>query len=305
MAPPTRIDLSVVIVTYQSRDVLAAALDAVYGSQTQYKFEVFIVDNASTDGTADMVRTKYLSQPGLAAKTVLLENTANLGFGKGNNLGLRAAKGDYLLLLNPDTKVAPDNFEVMLNFMKQHPEVGIATSKLIRANGELDWACRRSEASPWASFTRLFGLQALFPKSKLFGSYNLKYKSVDEATEIGCCTGAYMLMSREAYTRVGGFDEDFFMYCEDNDLCFRMRQAGFKIWYYPATYSYHFKGQSSKQVPQAMVRAFHEAMWLYYKKHYLKKYGKLVGVMVHLAIKERMYRKLMGNYFRREKYVSK
>jgi hypothetical protein len=299
------IDLSVVIVPYKCEGPLDVTLEAVYASATRFAYEVIIVDNASYDGTVEMVKRKYLSNPDIAAKTKLIENSTNLGFGRGNNIGMKETAGDYILLLNPDTKVAPDNFEVMLEFLKSRPDVGMATSKLIRENGELDWACRRSEATPWVSLTRLIGLQDLFPKSKWFAQYNLKYKPVDEETEIGCCTGAYMMMSRAVFEKTGGFDEDFFMYGEDNDLCFRTRRAGFKIWYYPKTFSYHFKGQSSKKVSGPMLRAFHEGMWVYYKKHYLKKYGKLVGSAVHLAIKARMYAKLIANNFRKEKYVSK
>lgn len=305
MADPKHIDLSIVIVPYKCKDPLDVTLQAVYASKTSYNYEVIIVDNVSEDGTAEMVQEKYLSNPEIAAKTNFFVNVANEGFGRGNNRGIEKATGDYILLLNPDTKVAEDNFQVMVDFMKSHPEVGMSTCKLLRANGQLDWACRRSEASPWISFTRLSGLQKLFPNTKLFGSYNLMYKSIDEETEVGCCTGAYMMISRACMDKVKGFDPDFFMYGEDNDLCRRTREAGYKIWYYPKTMSYHFKGESSKKAPVRMLKAFHDAMWLYYKKYYYKKYGAILSSFVFLAIRVRLYLKLIGNHFREEKYVSK
>lgn len=296
-------DLSIIIVPYKCKDQLDITLAAVYASKTSYTYEVFIIDNDSRDGTVEMVRQKYLSRPELAAKTTLLENT-NEGFGRANNRGLKLAKGDYILLLNPDTKVAPENFQVMLDFVKTRPDVGIATCKLIKANGELDWACRRSEPNPAVSFYRLFGLQKLFPKSERFGAYNLTNKPIDQETEVDACTGAYMLIPREAYEKVGGFDEAFFMYGEDLDLCFRVRAAGYKVWYYPKTMSYHYKGQSSKKASVRSLRAFHHAMWIYYQKHYYHKYAKLISLAVFLAIKERMWRKLLINHFKKDKTIS-
>lgn len=300
-----RIDFSIIIVSYNCREQLKVTLEAVYASKTSYNYEVIIVDNVSIDGTETMVRNDFLSKPEIASKTIFLPNQINEGFGKGNNRGMRLAKGDYLLLLNPDTRVEDTNFQIMMDFMKLHPEIGMSTCKLVRASGQLDWACRRSEATPWVSLTRIIGLQKLFPNSKLFGAYNLMYKSVDEETEIGCCSGAYMFISRECYDKVGGFDENFFMYCEDNDLCRRTRDAGYKIWYYPKTYSYHYKGESTKKAPAKMLKAFHDAMWLYYKKYYFKKYGRILAGVVYLAIQARLILKLIANYFRKEKYVSK
>ncbi len=294
--------LSIVIVPYNCKDQIDVTLDAVYHSQTTYSYEVILVDNDSRDGTREMIREKYLSNPEIAAKTTLIENT-NEGFGKGNNRGLAVAKGDYILLLNPDTKLAPDNLQVMIEYMKAHPNIGMATSKLIKADGELDWACRRSEPDPKVSFFRLSGLQYLFPKK--FGTYNVMSKNIDEPAEVDAISGAYMMMTRECHRRVQGFDEDFFMYGEDLDLCYRVRKAGYKIMYYPATYCYHFKGQSSKKVSTFSLFHFHNAMWIYYKKHYQHKYNVFLGAFIYLAIWGRYYWKVFRNVFRKQKFVSK
>ncbi len=297
-------DLSIIIVPYKCRDKMDTTLAAVYKSQTQYNYEVIIIDNDSQDGTVEMIREKYLSNPDIAAKTTLIEND-NVGFGKANNQGMAMAKGDYLLLLNPDTEVDPDNFEVMMNFMKTRPDVGIASCKLTKPEGGIDLASRRSEPDPKTAFYRLSGLQYLFPKK--FGSYNVLDKSVDEETELDSCVGAYMFMSRKAYELTHGFDEDFFMYGEDLDLCKRVRDAGLKIWYYPKTSCVHYKGQSSKRASQRSLFAFHDAMWVYYKKHYYQKYSILLSGLVYLGVWGRYYWKSLRNAMRPtgKKFVSK
>ncbi len=296
-------DLSIIIVPYKSKDVLDVALSAVYGSRVNFSYEVILIDNGSEsdDGTAEMIRQKYLSDPDKAQKTTYFPNP-NEGFPIGNNRGMSMAKGEYMLLLNPDTKLEPDNLQIMMDFMKSRPDVGIATAKLIKGNGELDWACRRSEPNPWRSFARLFGLQKLFPK--IFGGYNVMSKDIDEETEIDACVGAYMFFHRRIFDLTKGFDEDFFMYGEDLDLCKRVREAGFKIWYYPKTTCYHYKGQSSKKSSKRSLQAFHDAMWIYYRKHYAKKYGVLFSALVYVGVKLQYGYKITRNAFRKEKIVS-
>ena len=297
-------DVSIIIVAFRDKDKLRTTLKAVYASATHYQYEVIVIDNDSADGTSDMVRQEFLSQPEIAAKTVFYENT-NEGFGKGNNRGIKMAKGEYVLLLNPDTKVEPDTLQIMMGFVKSHPEVGIATSKLVKANGELDWACRRSFPDPAVAFYRLSGLSKIFKKSKKFAAYNLTHKSVDEETEIDSCCGAFMLISPQCLQTIRGFDEDFYMYGEDIDMCYRAQQAGFKIWYYPKATTIHYKGQSSRKAPKLALYAFHDAMWIFYKKHLYRKYNKVFSALVYVGIWGRYYQKLLFNAFRREKFVSR
>jgi GT2 family glycosyltransferase len=290
-------DLSIIIVPHKNREVLQAALTAVYNSQTSYSYEVIVVDNDSRDGTVEMVEQDY-------PQATLIKNT-NEGFGKGNNRGIKVAQGEYVLLLNPDTKIAPNTLQVMLGFMKARPDIGIATCKLVKANGELDWACRRSFPDPAVAFYRLSGLSKIFKRSKRFAAYNLTNKNVDEETEIDALAGAFALISRACLEAVKGFDEDFYMYGEDIDLCYRAQKAGFKIWYYPKTTTIHYKGQSSRKAPQRALYAFHDAMWIFYKKHLYQKYNRLFSALVYLGIWGRYYQKLLFNAFRREKFVSR
>jgi GT2 family glycosyltransferase len=193
----------------------------------------------------------------------------------------------------------------MHDFMESRPEVGIATCKLVKGNGELDWACRRSFPDPWVSFFRLSGLSKLFPNNKTLAAYNLTYKSIDEETEIDSCVGAFMFISPACLKAVKGFDTDYYMYGEDLDMCYRAKQAGFKVWYYPKTTTIHYKGQSSRKAPKRALYAFHDAMWIFYRKHLYNKYNPLFSGLVYVGIWGRYYLKLMQNLFRKEKIVSK
>lgn len=298
--------LSIIIVPYRCPSDMRVTLNAVYASKVDFDFEVIIIDNGSKieQETSKIIKEEFLNNPEIKKKTTYIENE-NTGFGRGNNLGMKMAKGDYVLLLNPDTKLNTNTLQIMVDFMKSRPDVGISTCKLVKANGELDWACRRSEPDPVVSFFRLFGFQKLFPKSKIFARYNLLNKSVDDETEIDACVGAFMLISRKCYAKVGGFDDKFFMYGEDLDLCRRTRDAGFKVWYYPKAVTIHYKGQSSKKEPSRNLYAFYDAMWIYYKKYYYQKYYRPFSWLVWVGTRVLLYFKLFLNLFRREKVVSR
>lgn len=295
-------DLSIIIVPYKCKDQLDVTLEAVYNSQVNFEYEVIVIDNDSQDGTVEMVREKYLSDPAKAVKTTLVENP-NVGFGIANNQGMKLAKGKYMLLLNPDTKVDPDNLQVMMDFMKTRPDIGIASCKLVRPDGEIDPASRRSEPDPKASFYRLSGLQYLFPKT--FGIYNALDKDPTVSHELDSCSGAYMFMTRECFEKTQGFDEDYFMYGEDLDLCRKTREAGLKVWWHPMTSCVHYKGQSSAKAPQRSLYAFHDAMWIYYNKWYRKQHSFLMTGFIYIGIWGRYYWKSFRNLFRKKKFVSK
>lgn len=345
-------ELSIIIVSYKCKDKLRVALDAVYASRANFDYEVILLDNFSEDGTVEMVNNEYLTKPDISAKTSFFANSTNDGFGAANNQGIAKAKGEYVLLLNPDTKVAPETLQVMMDFMKAHPEVGISTCKLVKGNGELDLACRRSFPDPWVSFFRLSGLSKLFPKNKKLAAYNLTYKSMDEETEIDACVGAFMFISpkclkalqvdsessfvnpryAEGFSEARAtadkqlsvdsgqkelvtghsslatpafFDPAFYMYGEDLDMCYRAKESGFKIWYYPKTTTIHYKGQSSRKAPKRALYAFYDAMWIFYKKHLYKKYPKVFSWLVFCGIWGLYWIKRLQNFFRKEQIVSK
>ncbi len=261
------LDVGIVIVNYNTRDLLRTCLQTVYASRGQLSFEVCVVDNGSADGSADMVAAEF-------HQVRLIANADNHGYPAANNQGLRAFgypdgadAPRFALLLNPDTELPEDALTEMLAFMTARPDAGVAGPKLVRPDGSLDLACRRSFPSPAVSFYRLVGLSRLFPRSRRFGRYNLTYLDPDQTAEVDAVVGAFMLVRREAIRDAGLLDETFFMYGEDLDWCYRIKAAGWKVYYNPAVTVLHVKRASSQHSPRARVE-FWRAMELFYTKHY-------------------------------------
>ena len=283
------LDLAIVIVNYNTKDLLRACLRSVYASEGDFSYHVTVVDNASQDGSIDMVREAFPQARAIAAPV-------NGGFAYANNIGLRAygfGQGKpletlprYALLLNPDTEVPPTALAEMLALMDARPELGAAGPRLILPDGSLDKACRRAFPSPMSFVYRGLGLSKLFPAHPRFGQYNLTYLPEDEETEVDSVVGAFMMVRREALEAVGLLDESFFMYGEDLDWAFRIKQAGWKIWYYPKVIVYHHKGAASKGNVKAR-RAFYEAMAVFVRKHYKQQTNPLLygAILAGIAVK--------------------
>ena len=284
------LDLAIIIVNYNVRDLLRDCLRSVFASVGDFTSHVWVVDNQSTDGSAEMVDAEF-------PQVTLLRPPVNGGFSYANNLGLRAAGfqplGDeaphsaadlpassstfgqspisslpsYALLLNPDTLLPPTALRDMLAFMEGNPTAGAAGPRLVLSDGTLDLACRRGEPTLAVSFYRLVGLSKLFPRSARFGRYNMTYLPEDRLAEVDSVVGAFMLVRGAAIAQVGLLDEAFFMYGEDLDWAKRIRRAGWKIWYNPAVEVRHYKRQSSRQNPRAALE-FKRAELIFYRKHY-------------------------------------
>ncbi|HCV41989.1 MAG TPA: glycosyl transferase family 2 [Bacteroidetes bacterium] len=253
-------DLSVIIVNYNVRQFLENALTSILRAMEDVDGEVFVVDNASDDGSVEMVKAKF-------PKVILIENKENLGFARANNIALKQARGKYLLLINPDTVVQEDTLQVMLEFFGDTPDAGLAGCKILNPDGTFELGAHRSFPTPWVAFTKVFGLSALFPKSKLFGKYNLTYLSHDETYEVDAVSGSFMMITREAYERVGALDETFFMYGEDLDWCYRVAQVGYKVYYVHSTKIIHFKGESTRRSSIDEIKTFYAAMQIFVEKH--------------------------------------
>ncbi len=279
------LDLAIVIVNYNVCALLRDCLKSVYAS-TGVTFEVCVVDNASPDDSADMVAREF-------PQVHLICNTENTGYAAANNLGLRyfgfkdrgsgirdqhsafrilhSTLPRYALLLNPDTVVPPDAFAQMIQLMDDHPKFGVSGPKLVRLDGSLDLACRRGFPTVEVSFWRLTQLSKIFPRSKRFGRYNMTYLDPDQAAEIDAVVGAFMLVRREAIEQAGLLDEVFWMYGEDLDWAYRLKQCGWQVYYYPQVVVTHVKRASSGQDNAGAAKAkyeFDRAMWLFYHKHY-------------------------------------
>jgi N-acetylglucosaminyl-diphospho-decaprenol L-rhamnosyltransferase len=264
-------DLGIVIVNWNTCSYLKRCLETVLASAGDFSYRVLVVDNASTDGSADMVRRDF---PGVE----LIASATNGGYPYGNNLGLQAlgyhgaGKVDadaprYALLLNPDTELPPDALYNMTQYMDAHPEIGVAGPKLVLEDGSLDLACRRSFPTPVVSLYRFSGLSKLFPTSERFGRYNMTFADPDQEIEVDSVVGAYMQVRREAIQAVGLLDESFFMYGEDLDWAYRIKKAGWKVFYHPQVTVKHIKRAASRQSKKAQFE-FQRAMLIFYRKHY-------------------------------------
>ncbi|RPI01270.1 MAG: glycosyltransferase, partial [Ignavibacteriae bacterium] len=258
---PALPEVSVIIVNYNVRDFLSQSLLSIQKALKGIRSEIFVVDNASDDGSAQMVRHRF---PNIH----LIANTDNLGFAKANNIGLRKARGQYILLINPDTIVQEDTIRVMVEFLNSHPEAGLAGCKILNPDGSFQPACRRSFPTPWVAFTRIFGLSKLFPHSKLFGKYNLTYLNTEETYPVDAVSGSFMMVRKETFENIGGLDESYFMYGEDIDWCFRIREAGWRVYYVHSTQIIHYKGESTRRSSLDEIHTFYEAMRLFVEKHF-------------------------------------
>ena len=261
--------LSVIIVTYNSRQEIGACLQSVPQKLGGRPVEILVVDNTSTDGTLEFVRANFPNVTALSAG-------GNVGFGAANNIGFARSKGEFLLFLNPDTVLNEAALEHCLRRVREEPEVGILSPKLVLANGEMDLACRRSVPTVWDGVTRGLGLYRLFPKTKCFAGYNLTYLPENDTYQVGAVNGAFMMIRRCIFSQIGAFDDEFFMYGDDLDLCLRCSRQGFKV-VYDGRYSViHLKGCSSSKNYKVMSRALFAGTKQFYLKHFNPKGSLLV-----------------------------
>lgn len=274
-----RPDVSAVIVHYETPELIRRCLAALRSSNG-VTIEAIVVDNASRS-----------FDPVAVAKTLpgaqIIRNRQNVGFAVASNQGLREGTGRYLVLLNPDTLVEPDTMARMVAYMDTRLDVGCATPRLLLEDGRLDLACRRSFPTPASAFYRLSLLSRLFPRSRAFGRYNLTYLDERAEAEIDSPCGAFMLVRAEVRDSVGLLDESYFMYGEDLDWAFRIKQAGWRVMYNPDATAVHVKRASSSQVKPRAVRAFYDAMRIFYRRHYEREYPRWFSWLIYRAIDAR------------------
>ncbi|MDX5348763.1 MAG: glycosyltransferase family 2 protein, partial [Hymenobacteraceae bacterium] len=269
--------LSVIIVNYNVCYFLEQALLSVRKAMQGLEGDVWVVDNNSVDGSVEMVRQKF-------PEVHVIANKENVGFSRANNQAIRASEGEYVLLLNPDTVVEEDTFVKCCRFMDEHPDAGGLGVKMLDGQGEFLPESKRGLPTPWVAFYKIFGLSALFPKSRKFGRYHLGYLDKDEVHEIEVLSGAFMLMRRETLNKVGLLDEDYFMYGEDIDLSYRITQGGYKNYYFPHTRIIHYKGESTKRTSVNYVFVFYRAMIIFAKKHFSGSHAGIFSFLINTAI---------------------
>lgn len=256
--------ISVIILNYNVRFFLEQCIRSVQKSLQNLEGEILVVDNASVDGSVEMVQKLF-------PDVVVIKNTENVGFPKGNNIGVAQAKGEYICILNPDTVVAEDTFEKILNKCPWDNDLGIVGCKLIDGAGNFLPESKRGVPTPWVAMTKILGLYRFFPNNKNFNQYYAQHLRENESGEVDILVGAFMVMKKELYEEIGGFDENCFMYSDDIDLSYMVRKKKKKNFYFSATTVIHYKGESTVRDGLYMKR-FREAMSFFYSKHFKKSF---------------------------------
>jgi GT2 family glycosyltransferase len=292
-AQPREAQVSIITVSYDCEKALEQCLASLSVEAERVSLEVIVADNASHDGTVDMVSTQF---PWVR----LIENHDNVGFARAANDAMRFATADYLLFLNPDTVVPPGGISATLAALEEHPEVGMLGVKLVRPDGTFDHACKRGFPTVASALFYFLGLNRLWPQSPSFAQYTAGELREDESGTVDAINGAFMLVRREAAEDAGPMDERYWLYAEDLDWCHRFWERGWKVLYWPGVDVIHRKGGSSgDQRSWALNRAFHRSMWLFYEKHYAPRHPKVVSWVVWAGIWAKFALSAVANVLRR------
>ena len=288
--------LSIVIVNYNVKYYLEQCLHSVDRAAVNIAHEIIVIDNASKDGSIEYLKPRF-------PHVVWIESKVNGGFSHANNIGFGRASGEYVLMLNPDTIVTREALESCVKFMDIHPEAGATGVKMISKDGSFAPESRRGLPTPFVAFCKMSGLATLFPKSRTFGRYYMRYLDEDKENSIEIMSGAFMFLRRKALDKAGVLDEDFFMYGEDIDLSYRILKTGYKNYYLPSCIL-HYKGESTVKSSYRYVHTFYQAMQLFFNKHYAH-YSIVLSIPIKLAIWTRAMLAYAGNQFKHRHEKSK
>jgi N-acetylglucosaminyl-diphospho-decaprenol L-rhamnosyltransferase len=282
--------LDVVIVAYRSRGLLRSCLDSLREHPAGIGMRLIVVDNASGDGTVEMLRSEY-------PEVDLIASPTNLGFAAATNLGARRGTAPYLLALNPDTAVTAGALDTVIATMEAHPEAAVVGPRLVRANGSLDHAAKRSFPTPTSAlghFTRVGRRPGARGRLAAYRAPEVESGPVDAVN------GAFMLMRRDAFERLGGFDEGYWMYMEDLDLSYRLAQAGWRSWYEPAATVVHVKGGTVGGPRSARLDwHFHRGMYRFYRRHYARERSSALNALVYFGIAMKLVAAIAQSLLRR------
>jgi GT2 family glycosyltransferase len=269
--------LSIVIVNFNAEHLLQRCLMSVFAETKRATFDVWVIDNNSSDASVQMVRRNF-------PKVGLIENRANAGFAIANNQAISKCTGNYILLLNPDTLILHNAIDRMVEFMDGNQAVGICGCKVLNEDGTLQLACRRSIPTPGVAFFRLTGLSKLFPNSKITAKYNLTYLDPDIPHQVDAVSGAFLMIRKEVVNEIGLLDERFFMYGEELDWCLRAKKKGWKVMYCPDAEIIHYKGECSKFNHRKAAFEFYRSMYLFHKKHFAENYNPIINFIIYAGI---------------------
>jgi hypothetical protein len=285
----TNPELSIIVVSYNVQKLLKDCLDSLYAVENEADFEIIVPENGSTDGSLEMIQKNF-------PKVKLINIGKNLGFAKGNNVARKVAKGEYILFLNPDTIVRKGAIRKSLSFLKRNKSIGALSCRLVLPDGNLDKDARRAFPTPWVALIHFSGIDRLFPKSEVFAKYWYLYKSPQKIQDVDVIQGAFFLSRKETLDDVDWFSEEYFLDGEDIDLCWKIKEKGLRIVYYPDVAITHIKGASKGKrkssflsvTPEERARVVNaglNSMEIFYKKWLWKKYPLPLNWLVLLGIK--------------------
>lgn len=271
--------VSIIIVSYNVKYYIEQCLRSISKASKNIDVEVFVVDNNSNDGTIEYLSPRF-------PNVEFIQNSENVGFGRANNIALSKSNGDYVLFLNPDTIISEKTLDECVSFMDNHKSAGSVGVKMLHSNGHFAPESRRSIPTPFVAFCKMSGLSRLFPKSKLLARYHMSYIDNSAETEIEVVSGAFMFVRHDILKKIGGFDEDFFMYGEDIDMSYRLLKEGYSNWYIPIPIL-HYKGESTVKTSYRYIRVFYDAMIIFFNKHF-KHYSRIFSflIMIVLGVKK-------------------
>ncbi|MBZ5557618.1 MAG: glycosyltransferase family 2 protein [Acidobacteriia bacterium] len=270
--------LSIVIPTYNAHEWIAQCLDSIRAHRPTADYEVIAVDDTSSDDTVAIVRDTF-------PDVRVFSNEKNLGFGRTVNAGLKASKGEYILVLNNDTWMHAGALDALIGYLDAHPDTGIVGPKVLSGDGSLQQQCRRRIPTPMAALLYFTGVAKLFPKNPNVAGYLMTAADENATTEVDSVSGACLLVRRSVLETVHGFDEDYFLYGEDMDFCWRTKLAGWKVVYYPQAVITHFGGQGGTGTMRVNATIeWHRAMWIFYRKHRAPAAGAVERALVYTGI---------------------
>ncbi len=269
--------VSVLIVSYNVKQYLIHCIDSIKKSDYTGQIEIIVVDNNSFDGSLDAIKSKIKD-------VICIQNDINIGFGKAVNQAAKVATGKYFLILNPDTIIEESTLSTFVNYLDENSTVGLVGPKIVNSDGSLQKGSKRSFPTIGVAVPKLMGLDKIFPKSKWAGRYNLNYLNPDETHKVDAISGSCMFIRSDLFNKIGGFDERFFMFGEDLDLCYQVYQQEFDVYYLPKTQIMHYQGESVKSAPYDSLNAFYQAMILFSEKHFSKSRNILTKLVIKSGI---------------------
>ena len=296
-----KIDLSIIVVSHNTKELLRNCLSSVFQKIKNIDFEVWVVDNASLDGSLEMVRKEF-------SEVKIIANEENVGFAKANNLAIKEAKGRYIFLLNPDTILLDENFKELIDFMEKNPEAGACGPIVLNKDGTMQRQCKRGLPTFWVAFSYYSGLWKLFPQNKWwrknFGGYFLLDKPDDKVCEVDSLSGAAMMVRKETIEKVSLMCEDYIMYWDDLDWCYRIKKAGWKVYFVPLVKIIHYGGAGGVQLHALKnLWYFHRGAYLFYKRYLVSQHSFLINFLYYSGVWFAFCFKLLSNLFRKEKII--